>query len=47
MNEIWNSFRGRPQELSLPTAPKKFLHYFEESDGHRPNWTGTGKAAWP
>jgi aspartate-semialdehyde dehydrogenase len=30
--EIWNGFRGRPQELSLPTAPKQFLHYFEESD---------------
>jgi len=26
----WNSFRGRPQELELPSAPKQFLHYFEE-----------------
>jgi len=33
MEEIlsrWQSFRGRAQELELPTAPKQFLHYFEE-----------------
>lgn len=29
---IWASFRGRAQELELPTAPKQFLHYFEEPD---------------
>jgi aspartate-semialdehyde dehydrogenase len=29
---IWKNFRGRPQELELPTAPKEFLHYFEEND---------------
>ena len=28
----WESFKGRPQELDLPTAPKKFLHYFNEND---------------
>ena len=28
----WASFRGRPQELGLPTAPRQFLHYFEEPD---------------
>lgn len=28
--EIWRSFRGEPQELELPSAPKQFLHYFEE-----------------
>ena len=28
----WASFRGRPQELDLPSAPKQFLHYFEEPD---------------
>ncbi len=28
--ETWNSFRGRAQELNLPSAPKQFLHYFEE-----------------
>lgn len=29
---IWASFKGRAQELELPTAPKQFLHYFEEPD---------------
>ena len=28
--ETWKSFRGRAQELDLPSAPKQFLHYFEE-----------------
>jgi aspartate-semialdehyde dehydrogenase len=28
----WAEFAGRPQELSLPSAPKRFLHYFEEPD---------------
>ena len=32
IKEIWNSFRSRPQELELPTAPKQFLHYFEEDN---------------
>ncbi len=32
MKAIWASFRGRAQELELPTAPKQFLHYFEEPD---------------
>ena len=26
----WANFKGRPQELDLPTAPKQFLHYFED-----------------
>ena len=30
--EIWKSFKGRPQELELPSAPKQFLHYFEEDN---------------
>ena len=25
----WAAFRGVPQELELPSAPKQFLHYFE------------------
>lgn len=29
---IWKSFRGVPQELELPTAPKQFLNYFEEDN---------------
>lgn len=28
----WASFSGEPQKLSLPLAPKQFLHYFEEAD---------------
>lgn len=32
MKAIWASFKGRAQELELPTAPKQFLHYFEEPD---------------
>ena len=30
--EKWNNFRGRPQELELPSAPKQFLKYFEEDN---------------
>ncbi len=28
----WKSFAGEPQELELPSAPKQFLHYFEEDN---------------
>ena len=28
----WAAFRGPAQELQLPSAPKQFLHYFEEPD---------------
>ena len=28
----WTGFRGRAQELELPSAPKQFLHYFEEDN---------------
>ncbi|MCD8094642.1 MAG: aspartate-semialdehyde dehydrogenase [Ruminococcus sp.] len=28
----WADFRGVPQELELPSAPKQFLHYFEEEN---------------
>jgi aspartate-semialdehyde dehydrogenase len=27
---LWKSFAGRPQQLSLPSAPKPFLQYFED-----------------
>ena len=30
--DTWKSFSGRAQELSLPSAPKQFLHYFEEDN---------------
>lgn len=35
MEEIiskWENFKGVPQELQLPSAPKQFLHYFREDD---------------
>ena len=32
MKAAWASFKGRPQELELPSAPKQFLYYFEEPD---------------
>ena len=30
--EKWESYRGRPQELNLPSAPKQFIHNFREND---------------
>lgn len=29
---LWRSFKGRPQELALPSAPNPFLTYFEEDN---------------
>ena len=29
---MWREFRGKPQELKLPHAPKQFIHYFEEDN---------------
>ena len=28
----WKNYSGRPQELGLPSAPKQFIHYFEEDN---------------
>ena len=28
----WAAYKGRPQELQLPSAPKQFLRYFEEDN---------------
>lgn len=28
----WRQFKGRPQELELPSAPKQFITYFEEEN---------------
>ena len=39
MDEIkarWAEFRGRPQELGLPSAPQQFLRYFDEPDRPQP-----------
>ena len=30
--EVWKNFKGRPQELCLPHAPKQFLNYFTEDN---------------
>lgn len=29
---IWKEFKGAPQELALPSAPKQFINYFEEDN---------------
>lgn len=29
---LWRSFKGIPQELNLPSAPKQFITYFEEEN---------------
>ena len=34
--KAWAKFRGPAQELDLPSAPKQFLHYFEENDRPQP-----------
>ena len=36
IKEAWKNFKGRAQELELPSAPKQFLHYFEENDRPQP-----------
>ena len=30
--ELWKNYKGRPQELELPSAPKQFITYFEEDN---------------
>lgn len=30
--QAWENFSGEPQKLGLPSAPKHFLHYFEEDN---------------
>ena len=36
IKEKWATFEGAPQKLGLPSAPKQFLHYFEENDRPQP-----------
>lgn len=33
----WENFKGEPQELDLPHAPKQFIHYFEEDNRPQAN----------
>lgn len=35
--EAWKNYNGRAQELNLPSAPKQFLHYFEEDNRPQAN----------
>ncbi len=30
--KLIKAYKGRPQELELPSAPKQYMHYFEEND---------------
>ena len=30
--KIWKDFKGYPQQVGLPSAPKQFLNYFEEDN---------------
>jgi aspartate-semialdehyde dehydrogenase len=32
IKSIWADYRGLPQALELPSAPKQFLHYFEDEN---------------
>ena len=32
IKELWNNYTSEAQRLALPSAPKKFLYYFEEPD---------------
>ncbi len=32
IKKIWAEYEGEAQKLALPSAPKQFLHYFEEND---------------
>lgn len=34
--KAWKDFSGEPQRLALPSAPKQFLHYFEEDNRPQP-----------
>lgn len=34
--KLWREFVGEPQKLALPSAPKKFIKYFEEDDRPQP-----------
>jgi aspartate-semialdehyde dehydrogenase len=34
--DLWKGFKGRPQVLNLPSAPKQFIRYFEEDNRPQP-----------
>ncbi len=33
---VWKNFKGEPQFLDLPSAPKQFIHYLEEDNRPQP-----------
>ncbi len=36
IKNAWKNFSGEPQSLELPSAPKQFIHYFDECDRPQP-----------
>ena len=36
IKKLWESFEGEPQRLNLPSAPARFIQYFEEPDRPQP-----------
>ncbi len=32
IKQVWKEFKGYPQQVGLPSAPKQFLNYFEEDN---------------
>jgi len=36
MLQAWNEYKGKPQLLNLPSAPKQFIKYFNEPDRPQP-----------
>lgn len=32
VKQLWKTFSAEPQQLNLPSAPKQFIHYFEEDN---------------
>ena len=48
--DAWRSFRARPQELGLPSAPERPTHYLDAPDAPQPRLhreTDGGMAATP
>ena len=36
ITEAWRQFRGEPQQLNLPSAPERPIHYFDEDSSPQP-----------
>ena len=46
MIERWNNFKGRAQELNLPSAPEHYLLTSKRITVRRPSWTATSRMVW-